>query len=164
MRSLRNYNHTDGKTQIVFYHAGLGSSGKFLDSQIGGTFGIGLEQDIRDLYAFVCANYAEGDDIILLGFSRGAFTARSLADLICSIGLLTIDGFDHFHDIFEDYENMGSSERDVDEFLCKNLKPYKGEKGKVRIDWENERMETYRNWLKQVSSPLLSPAMQLTWC
>lgn len=149
LRCIRN-SGADGKPQILMYHEGVGSSGRFLDSSIGGTFGLGLDQDIRDLYSFICYNYVDGDDIILVGFSRGAFTARSVADLLCSLGILTIDGFEHFNDIFDDYENMGSSKRENSEFLYQGLKPYGGQKGKARIEWEAERMDQYRQFLKEV--------------
>jgi len=141
---------SDGTHQIIQYHPGLGSSGRLFDSSIGGTFGLGLSENIRELYDFVCTNYVDGDDIILVGFSRGAFTARSLADLIASIGMLTMDGFDHFYDIFEDYENMGDDTRSADKFLYSELAPYKGEKGQARIQWENNRKTQYRTWLKKV--------------
>jgi Uncharacterized alpha/beta hydrolase domain (DUF2235) len=108
-------------------------------------------QNIRELYYFICCNYVDGDDIILVGFSRGAFTARSVADMIASVGLLTMEGLEHFYPIFVDYENMGDEKRDVKEYLYKDLAPYKGQKGTARIRWEDERMAAYRNWLKEVS-------------
>lgn len=46
-------------------------------------------QNIREVYSFIAANYTPGDDIVLIGFSRGAFTSRSVAAMIGDIGLLT---------------------------------------------------------------------------
>jgi hypothetical protein len=46
-----------------------------------------------------------GDEIILIGFSRGAFTARSISGLIRDIGLLTRDGMADFYAIFRDIQN-----------------------------------------------------------
>jgi len=122
---------------------------------------VGLDDDIRELYSFLCQNYADGDEIILTGFSRGAFTARSVADLVASVGLLTLAGYDHFYNIFEDYENMGNIHRSADEYLCGTLKPYNNEKGKARILWEEGRMKQYVSWLKEVSIslPLQSAAV-----
>lgn len=111
-------------------------------------------KDIREGYNFICANYVDGDDIILIGFSRGAFTARSIADLIGSIGLLNTEGLDFFYPIFEDYENMADEDRRRDEFLDDSydcLTKYNGEKGKQKILWENRRKEEYKQWLKNVS-------------
>ena len=55
---------------------------------LGGAIGKGLDKNVEDGYRFLIHNYAEGDDIFLLGFSRGAFTVRSLAGLIRNSGLL----------------------------------------------------------------------------
>lgn len=55
-------------------------------------------------------NYENGDEIILTGFSRGAFTARSVAGLISDIGLLTKHGLGAFYPIFEDCENQTDEE------------------------------------------------------
>ncbi|CAK7225575.1 hypothetical protein SBRCBS47491_005935 [Sporothrix bragantina] len=137
--------------QIVNYHAGVGSSGQFLDASIGGTFGLGLDQDIRDMYQFLCLNYSGGDRIVLVGFSRGAFTARSVADLVASVGLLTPAGMDRFYDIFDDYENMADPERAAaGKFICPAdvLEPYANQKAEAWIQWENRRKTQYRAWLK----------------
>lgn len=47
----------------------------------------------------------DGDEIILVGFSRGAFTARSVAGMIGNLGLLTREGIEHFYPIFKDMQN-----------------------------------------------------------
>lgn len=50
-----------------------------------------MEEDILNAYCFLCNNYnfgAQNDEIILIGFSRGAFTVRCLADFISQVGLL----------------------------------------------------------------------------
>lgn len=65
-----------------------------------------LIQNIREVYSFVAANYTPGDDIVLVGFSRGAFTARSVAAMMGCMGLLTRSGMDAFYPIFKDYENF----------------------------------------------------------
>lgn len=67
----------DGTLQIVFYDQGVGT-GNLLDQYSGGAFGHGLEENILDAYRFLIGNYEEGDEIYLFGFSRGAFTARSI--------------------------------------------------------------------------------------
>lgn len=71
--------------------------------------------------------------------------------MIASVGLLTVEGIEHFYDIFEDYENMGSKKREPEAFLWNGLPPYQGERGKKLIKWENNRKTLYRNWLKKVS-------------
>lgn len=95
-------------------------------------------------------NYVDGDDIVLVGFSRGAFTARAVADMIASLGLLTHEGLDRFYSIFTDYQLMGSKERKVEEFIFKGLPSYDRQTGKAKIEWEAERKRQYREFLKQV--------------
>lgn len=75
--------------QIVFYGQGIGSGGEFFNRLGGGAFGWGIDENIQDAYRFLCLNYDPGDEIYLFGFSRGAYTVRSLAGLIrCAGGLL----------------------------------------------------------------------------
>lgn len=77
----------DGTTQVVFYDWGVGTE-KGLDRFIGGAFGEGLVKNVEDAYRFIMHNYEPGDQLFLFGFSRGAFTARSLVGLIRNCGLL----------------------------------------------------------------------------
>ncbi|KAF5526248.1 Uncharacterized protein CGCA056_v002521 [Colletotrichum aenigma] len=65
-------------------------------------------QDIADVYRFVCENYNYGDELIFTGFSRGAFTAPSVANMICTLGLLNSFGLDNFAAIFKDYQNFSN--------------------------------------------------------
>ena len=73
---------------------------------IGGLTGEGIEENIREAYAFIANNWNEGDEIVILGFSRGAFTARSISGLIEAIGVLTPVGMVDFLPIFKDWENQ----------------------------------------------------------
>src|SRR5947209_16382948 len=78
----------DGKQlQIVYYDQGVGT-GDVLDKATGGAFGKGLDANINDAYRYLIANYEPGDDIYLFGFSRGAYTARSIAGMIRRCGIL----------------------------------------------------------------------------
>jgi uncharacterized protein (DUF2235 family) len=52
--------------------------------------GIGIHGDIQDAYHFLCLNYQPGDEIHLIGFSRGAFTVRCLACFINDFGILRV--------------------------------------------------------------------------
>ncbi len=76
-----------GMPQVVYYARGLGS-GDGLDRWLGGAFGVGIDQEIQDAYIFLSMNYHPGDEIYLFGFSRGAYTVRSLAGFISTAGLL----------------------------------------------------------------------------
>ena len=53
--------------------------------------GFGLARNVRQAYKYVCRHYTPGDEIYLIGFSRGAFTARSVAGYIAVSGLLQAD-------------------------------------------------------------------------
>lgn len=64
-----------------------------------------MAENIRSAYSYICANYVDGDEIVLIGFSRGAFTARSVAGMIGDLGLLTRDGMEYYYPIFKDMEN-----------------------------------------------------------
>ena len=75
----------DGAIQVVYYDDGVGVGHGVLDAAthlIGGAFGQGLDYKIGRAYEFLCLNYEPGDRIFIFGFSRGAYTARSLAGLV----------------------------------------------------------------------------------
>ncbi|WQF83996.1 Putative Tle1 phospholipase, alpha/Beta hydrolase [Colletotrichum destructivum] len=95
-----------GMPQVVYYHRGAGTEESKVAQYLGGVLGKGVVQDIADIYRFVCDNYNPGDEIFIIGFSRGAFTARSVSGLICNLGLLNRVGLSHFGAIFHDYQNF----------------------------------------------------------
>ena len=96
----------DGIPQVVQYQAGVGSHGGTVSRAVGGATGAGLKENVREAYSYLAINWREGDEIFLLGFSRGAFTARSDAGLIGELGLLTRRGLPYFSEIFEDVEHQ----------------------------------------------------------
>ena len=87
-RSIHGSQQTGGTLQIVLYLRGVGTTGLKLESWIEGATGVGVDDNIRSAYQFIAQNYLPGDEIYLFGFSRGAFTARSLAGLITACGIL----------------------------------------------------------------------------
>ena len=76
--------------QRVYYDAGVGTGG-VLDRILGGAFGRGLSANTLAAYRFLSQFYRPGDNIYVFGFSRGAFTARSLCGFLSASGLLTED-------------------------------------------------------------------------
>ena len=84
----------DGVPQIVCHLDGVGSGrgtgrvAQAVDRVLGGAVGLGLEATLAEAYRFLVLAYAPGDDVQLFGFSRGAYTARSLAGLIRCCGIL----------------------------------------------------------------------------
>ncbi len=81
-------NRTDKVHQLVFYLSGVGV-GYRIDRVLGGAFGLGLFTNVLAGYRFLASNYEPGDEIFIFGFSRGAYTARSLGGMIGKVGLLT---------------------------------------------------------------------------
>lgn len=101
-----------GIDQVVYYHKGVGTLGK-TDQLTGGAFGDGMEVNVRDLYRFLVYNYEQGDEIYLFGFSRGAFTVRTLVGFMAQIGLLQKDDEYYTRRMYELYESstqVGSAE------------------------------------------------------
>ena len=97
-----------GRCQVVFYDPGVGTGGR-IDRITGGAFGGGLSQNVLDGYRFIANNYDAGerdgepDDIFLFGFSRGAFTARSLAGMLGAVGLLKKRDMNRLPEAFDVY-------------------------------------------------------------
>ena len=77
-------------TQLKYYHPGVGTKGGIADRIFGGGLGAGLSRNIQSAYEWLCRHYVCGDRIFLFGFSRGAYTARSLGGFIGRCGLLDL--------------------------------------------------------------------------
>jgi uncharacterized protein (DUF2235 family) len=99
-----------GVDQVIFYDRGVGTS-RGADQFIGGALGVGLSQNIEDAYRFLVDNYVEGDELFLFGFSRGAYTARSLAGLIRNCGLLRKLHSDKFQSAYEIYRSKSPADK-----------------------------------------------------
>lgn len=94
--------------QIAFYLDGVGSNGNWKDILAGAT-GIGLHSKVLDAYLLLSQIYTDSSDIIsLFGFSRGAYTVRSLAGMISSMGLIA-----HEHAFSDEVRNLAN-----DIWLC----------------------------------------------
>lgn len=114
--------------QIVFYHSGLGTGdlpfqkaiydeqdlrkhlGILLLTNLDG-IGLGLDNDVCHIYDFIFNNYESGDELFFFGFSCGAFTARSVASLVCGIGVLPSVHMNHFANMWDAYRaNTGGED------------------------------------------------------
>jgi uncharacterized protein (DUF2235 family) len=96
----------DGTEQVVYYDQGVGTGG-IEDKFLGGATGAGLEQNIHDAYLFLVANYEPGDEIFLFGFSRGAFTARSIGGMIRKCGIIRREFVEQFRPAEKLYHDAG---------------------------------------------------------
>ena len=88
LKSLLSPTGTDGAPQLAYYEKGV-------SGLLGGWFGKGLDDDITDAYLWLIDHYNpdnQDDDIFIFGFSRGAYSARSLAGFIVKCGLLKAGG------------------------------------------------------------------------
>ncbi|MFZ2157013.1 MAG: DUF2235 domain-containing protein, partial [Bradyrhizobium sp.] len=74
--------------QIVAYIQGVGTSGFKPFAILDGATGLGVPSNVRKLFEFICWNWEKGDEIYMFGFSRGAFTIRTLIGLLASEGVL----------------------------------------------------------------------------
>lgn len=102
------HGHADDPTlprQIAFYDDGCGSQGWGPIPMLKQAVGWGLGHSVKDLYAHLVRSYEPGDRIYLFGFSRGAFTIRTLADFIGACGILKYENRDDlWDDIRKAYE------------------------------------------------------------
>ena len=96
-------NAIDPREQVTMYDAGLGTDVgataltapvRFVQKLLSSIDGRGITANIADCYAFIINHYEPGDRIYLFGFSRGAYTVRSLADLLrlCGVPTKSPDG------------------------------------------------------------------------
>ena len=61
------------------------------------------EDNIRNLYRFIVYNYDPGDDLYFFGFSRGAFTVRTLAGFMNKVGLIEKDDDYYVPELYDCY-------------------------------------------------------------
>ncbi len=88
-RLVEGFTSDAGPENIVFYERGVGTGAR--DRFRGGILGGGLDGNVRRAYKFLSFWYEDGDQVFVFGFSRGAFTARSLIGFVASAGLLRRD-------------------------------------------------------------------------
>ena len=76
-----------------------------------GVTGKGINKNIMDDYRYIVQNYAPGDEIYLFGFSRGAYTVRSLCGLINNCGILKRPDARLIETAFSHYKKSGKAFR-----------------------------------------------------
>ncbi len=97
-----------GSQQVVFYDWGVGTDRKKLS---GGITGAGIDKNIMDCYRFLVHNYDDDDQLFFFGFSRGAYTARSLAGFIRNCGILKREHANKIPDAFRLYRKRTRASR-----------------------------------------------------
>jgi uncharacterized protein (DUF2235 family) len=92
--------------QVVFYDWGVGTDRKKI---AGGLTGAGIDKNILDCYRFIVHNYNKGDQLFFFGFSRGAYTVRSLAGFIRNCGLLKREFAEHIPSAYKLYRKRSKA-------------------------------------------------------
>ncbi|KAJ5656702.1 hypothetical protein N7507_008652 [Penicillium longicatenatum] len=116
-RLCRALNHigTDDKgdqwQQVVWYDSGVGTNGGVVEEVVQGAFGEGVEQNVIEAYNFCVLNYKPGDKIMCFGFSRGAYTARTISGLISDIGICHKSDLNKFPDLWAMYKKVRHGKR-----------------------------------------------------
>ncbi|MGV3508300.1 MAG: DUF2235 domain-containing protein [Sphingobacteriaceae bacterium] len=109
--------HTDnGISQLKVYDQGVGTGFSLFDRLFGGAAGKGIDKNIKDMYIFLMLNYQKGDEIYLFGFSRGAYTARSVVGLIRTCGLLKAENMhlvDKAYELYRDRNDYSGANSDL---------------------------------------------------
>lgn len=101
-----------GVQQIARYNRGVGTDAA--TRLTGGLFGDGLSADIQELYRWLVKEYEPGDLLFFFGYSRGAFTARSLVGMVRNAGLLPASADERevkeAYDLYKDRKHGPDSE------------------------------------------------------
>ncbi|NEM04741.1 DUF2235 domain-containing protein [Geodermatophilus normandii] len=102
----------DGVEQRVHYQQGVGTrpTGRLR----GGAFGVGLSRNVTFVYRFLVENYEPGDELFLFGFSRGAYTVRSVAGLVRQCGILRPEHVGRLDEAYALYRSRNVRPRDVE--------------------------------------------------
>lgn len=79
-----------GNDDFCYYIKGVGTSGGRFARFFQGATGLGLSNDVKEGYKAICKYYKKGDRIFLIGYSRGSYTARSIAGLIGAVGIIDV--------------------------------------------------------------------------
>lgn len=102
-----------GIPQRKCYIQGVGTD--FGELLRGSIFGTGIIRKIREGYQWLVENYQDDAEIYVFGFSRGAFAARSLVQMIATCGLARQDTLKDWsvEDAFERYSAISQQETEV---------------------------------------------------
>lgn len=111
-----------GMRQCAYYHPGVGV-GRW-DHLRGGAFGAGLSANVLDAYRFLVNNYEDGDELWFFGFSRGAYTARSVAGLVRNCGILRPENLDRLDEAYALYRARSESPRGTASTLFRRAYSY----------------------------------------
>ena len=101
-----------GIVQVPIYVQGVGTGRgptpllRKIDAWLGGAFGLGLMSNLVEAYRHLVFLYEPSDEIFVLGFSRGAYTARSLTGFIRSTGIIDRDALHLIPEAVDRYRTL----------------------------------------------------------
>lgn len=136
----------DPSEQVAFYDPGLGSGdggGRFRNI-LSAAFGTGISENIVDCYEAILKHYRPDDEVYLFGFSRGAYTARCVANVLNLCGVPSRDGEGNL------LPSSGPGLRSIAEEAV--YKVYEHGSGRDRAEFELEREELARRFRKKYDS------------
>ncbi|KAF3928761.1 hypothetical protein ABW21_db0201310 [Orbilia brochopaga] len=108
--------------QVVYYQSGVGStSWGTIGNVAAGAVGAGLDDNVLEAYYFLCNNVEPDDEIFLFGFSRGAYTARTLSGLIDEFDIIDRYSLHQFPDIYNAYKARNAQNSDDFRTMYDNL-------------------------------------------
>lgn len=87
-----NNSFEDVSRQFAFYDDGVGTEDNKIFRMLTGAVGFGLTRNVKHLYREIVHAYEPGAHLYFFGFSRGAFTVRTLVGLIARFGILDLSG------------------------------------------------------------------------
>lgn len=138
LKSLLATTSSDRLQQLIYYHKGVGTTyGSYVR---GGMLGYGLNDEIIRAYEWLIDNYNPGDELFIFGFSRGAYTARSLSGLIGKCGLLSSGAPLSVKQMYERYRRASA---------VKTLRTLSDEQQSGKADFSLEE-----RWLLKYSQPI----------
>lgn len=136
----------DPAQQVAYYDPGLGSGelGSRIRNILAAAFGTGISENIIDCYEAILRHYEDGDRVFIFGFSRGAYTARCVANVmnLCGIPRQNADG--------RPLPTGGVALRKIAEEAVYSV--YEHGSGKDRARYELEREEKARRFRAKYAS------------
>lgn len=120
--------------------------------------GAGLDENVCEAYNFLANNYSPGDELFFFGFSRGAYTVRACAGLVCRVGICEPSAMGQFWEMYANYKATKPGDKMEESPWIKEVWNNDGvtEKFKIQVkgtDWEFDKgagASWYRNSRKDV--------------
>ena len=142
----------DPREQVAFYDPGLGTETtatgwtgavRYFQKLTASVAGRGITDNIADCYEFIISHYEPGDRILMFGFSRGAYTVRSVGNLLMLCGIPTgING--------APLPRFRKANRDIAEEAVLTVAEHGA--GHPRATYEDERFELARRFREKYGS------------